>query len=318
VNNTIFFDNSETMRRVLGANDRNLSYLEMLLKTEILVRGNRIVIESEDSAVSSYFAHLIRLSASREDAFDESELFMEWQSVKESEMIGDLLSEKKESERLCIFANGKTVYPKSENQKRYIREIQSSQIVFGVGPAGTGKTYIACAYALSKLLSGEVKKIVLTRPVVEAGENLGFLPGDLSQKLNPYLKPFYDAMEVFISPVQIHRFEENGMIEIAPLAYMRGRSINNSVIILDEAQNTTKAQMKMFLTRLGENSSAIVTGDPSQIDLPGREKSGLVEALGLLGEIDGISIVEFSGTDCIRSRIVRAIIKAYEGDKDET
>lgn len=318
MSNTIFFDNSETMRKVLGANDCNLKYLELLLKTAIQVRGNRIVVEEDNIYISSYFAQLIRLSLTREEAFEESELFMEWESTQSQEMVANIINQKDSLESKYISVNGKSIYPKSENQKQYINQIFNNQIVFGIGPAGTGKTFIACGYALSKLLSGEVKKIVLTRPVVEVGESLGFLPGDLSQKLNPYLKPFFDAMEFFITPLQIKKFEESGMIEIAPLAYMRGRSITNSIIILDEAQNTTCSQMKMFLTRLGENSKAIITGDITQIDLPIKQKSGLVEALELLNNIENISIVNFNSSDCIRSRIVRAIIRAYQGESCET
>lgn len=312
---TIFFDDSETMKKVLGINDTNIKYFERLLNTNILVRGNRIVIEKDNRYISPYFSTLIRLSQNRNEQFDESELFMEWQSIQSETLIEDVLSNRVENR--SIIANGKSIYPKSENQKLFISELYKKQVVFGIGPAGTGKTFLACSYALNKLLSGEVKKIILTRPVVEAGESLGYLPGDLSQKLNPYLKPFYDAMEYFISPVQIKRFEESGMLEISPLAYMRGRSITNSVILLDEAQNTTTSQMKMFLTRLGENSQAIITGDITQFDLPLRQKSGLVHAIELLNGINDISMVHFNSSDCIRSRIVRAIIQAYQGDNDE-
>lgn len=312
---TIFFDDSETMKKVLGINDANIKYFEHLLDTNILVRGNRIIVEKDNRYISPYFSTLIRLSRDRKEQFDESELFMEWQSIQSETLIEDVLSNRVENR--SIIANGKSIYPKSENQKLFISELYKKQIVFGIGPAGTGKTFLACSYALNKLLSGEVKKIILTRPVVEAGESLGYLPGDLSQKLNPYLKPFYDAMEYFISPVQIKRFEESGMLEISPLAYMRGRSITNSVILLDEAQNTTTSQMKMFLTRLGENSQAIITGDITQFDLPIRQKSGLVHAIGLLNGINDISMIHFNSSDCIRSRIVRAIIQAYQGVDDE-
>ena len=190
------------------------------------------------------------------------------------------------------------------------------QVVFATGPAGTGKTFLAIAYALSQVLSGRSQKLVLTRPVVEAGESLGFLPGDLSQKLNPYLRPLYDAMEYFIPPAQIRRMEEAGQIEISPLAYMRGRSLNRSIVLLDEAQNTTRGQMKMFLTRLGEDSKAVITGDLTQIDLPKRTQSGLVHALGILHDIEGLAVVQFRSADIIRSRLVKAIIDCYQDEEE--
>lgn len=318
MSNTIIFDSIDSVQKVLGSNDVNLPYLENLLECEIFVKGNKLTFESDKSFISTYFSHLMRLSIERDDPFEESELFMEYNSILSSNMLSEVLDEKVNFEKRIITVNGKTVFPKSENQRVYINSIFTNQVVFGIGPAGTGKTFLAVAYALSELLSGNVKKIVLTRPVVEAGESLGFLPGDLSQKLNPYLKPFFDAMECFINPMQIKKMEENGLIEISPLAYMRGRSINNSVIILDEAQNTTRSQMKMFLTRLGENSRAIITGDITQIDLPRRQSSGLLQALDLLRDIPSISRINFNASDCIRSRLVRAIIDAYEGDVSET
>jgi phosphate starvation-inducible PhoH-like protein len=189
------------------------------------------------------------------------------------------------------------------------------ELSFCIGPAGTGKTYLAVAYALRQILSRSKRKLVLTRPVVEAGESLGFLPGDLAQKISPYLKPLYDAMENLIPPDVLQKLEENRTIEIAPLAYMRGRSLRDCVIILDEAQNTTKEQMKMFLTRLGENTEAIVTGDVTQIDLPKRTHSGLLEALRILEGIPEIHFTYFSGNDIVRSRLVRRIIQAYDADR---
>lgn len=291
------------MQLILGINDENLSYLELLLRTELIVRGNRI--EGQGEEFLPYFKRLETLAKEREEVFSEGELYMEYKALFSSG-----LSEK--TEKTCLIVNSRQIYPKSHAQQRYMKSLEEDQVTFAIGPAGTGKTFLAVAYALSELLSGKRQKLVLTRPVVEAGESLGFLPGDLSQKLNPYLKPLYDAMEYLLSPWQIKRLEENGSIEIAPLAYMRGRSVNRSVVILDEAQNTSSNQMKMFLTRLGEDSKAIVTGDPSQVDLKKNEVSGLSEAVSILHDIDSLSVIEFGKNDIIRSKLVRAIIERYD------
>jgi len=192
--------------------------------------------------------------------------------------------------------------------------MNENQISFAIGPAGTGKTFLAIAYALSQITSGKKQKIILTRPVVEAGENLGFLPGNLSEKLNPYVKPLYDAMEWMLPPSIVDKLETNKVIEVAPLAYMRGRSLHNSIIILDEAQNTTIEQMKMFLTRIGENSKSIITGDITQIDLPNKQKSGLVHANNILRNISGLNFINFSSKDVVRAKIVQRIINAYAKD----
>jgi len=209
-----------------------------------------------------------------------------------------------------------SITPKSQIQKDYIDAIRTSDIVFGIGPAGTGKTYLAMAMAVSALLKKTVKKIVLTRPAVEAGEALGFLPGDLSEKIDPYLRPLYDALQDMMQFEKVSKMLEQGTIEVAPLAYMRGRTLNDSFIILDEAQNTTSEQMKMFLTRIGFGSKAVITGDITQTDLPSNKSSGLIEAKDILKNIKGIKIVFFSESDVVRHRLVREIIKAYE-KKDE-
>lgn len=206
----------------------------------------------------------------------------------------------------------KKVYAKSYNQHLYIKEIKEKDIVFGVGPAGTGKTYLAMAYALSSLGRKEVQRIVLTRPVVEAGERLGFLPGDISQKVNPYLRPLYDAIYDLSDPIKAKTLLEDNIIEIAPLAYMRGRTLNDSFVILDEAQNTTREQMKMFLTRLGYGSKAVVTGDVTQIDLPAKSLSGLVEAVKVLEDVSAVGFVFFNEKDVVRHPLVREILKAYD------
>ncbi|MDD7589658.1 PhoH family protein [Bullifex porci] len=306
---SVYFDDSQTMSWVLGINDRNVSYLEILLGSEIFVRGNSISSD-KPSFFSDFIDRLIKVAKQRECELSESEIFMEYQLLNCDDSLIKPFSKKDN----CINVSSKSVYPKSPKQAEFINLLNLNQICFAVGPAGTGKTFLAIAHALSQLLTGKKQKIVLTRPVVEAGESLGFLPGDLSQKLNPYLKPLYDSMEYLLTPAQIKKLEENGSIEISPLAYMRGRSINKAVIILDEAQNTTKNQMKMFLTRLGESSQAIITGDITQIDLPKKSESGLVHALSILHDIESLSITEFSKNDIIRSRIVKEIISCYDNE----
>ncbi len=295
--------------RVLGPNDSNLPYLELLLGTELKGRGTAVISERASYAFPSFMKRLEDLALER-GVLQEAEIFMVWQAVSEPEA-------EMEKDRLVIAAAGRTIYPKSSEQKRMFRALRESDVILASGPAGTGKTFISVIWALSQVLSGRKGKLLLTRPVVEAGESLGFLPGDMQQKLNPYLRPLYDAMEHVISPQQIRRMEENGSIEVAPLAYMRGRSVSNAVMILDEAQNATRAQTMMFLTRLGENSQAIVAGDPSQTDLGDRRSSGLEDAMATLGGIEGISVIRFTHSDTVRSRIVRDIVRAYSGRRHE-
>ena len=215
--------------------------------------------------------------------------------------------------KMQLLTTGKRqVTPKSLNQRRYIDAIRKSDIVFAIGPGGTGKTFLAVAMALTYLYEKQVSRIILTRPAVEAGERLGFLPGDIEQKINPYLRPLYDALYILLEADKIQRYLENGIIEIAPLAFMRGRTLNDAFIILDEAQNTTSEQMKMFLTRLGMQSKAVITGDVTQIDLPFGRSSGLVEARTILGEVDGLAFCYFNEGDVVRHHLVRLIIKAYQ------
>ena len=217
-----------------------------------------------------------------------------------------------DDEVLVYGTRGVVVRAKTDNQKRLVEAAENHDLVFAVGPAGTGKTYTAVAIAVRALKNKEVKKIIITRPAVEAGENLGFLPGDLKEKIDPYLRPIYDALDDMIPAEKLKFYQENRIIEIAPLAYMRGRTLNNAFILLDEAQNTTPMQMKMFLTRMGPTSKAIITGDRSQIDLPNRQKSGLIESVEILKNIKGISFVELDGRDVVRHRLVREIITAYD------
>ena len=306
----VFGDDSA--ESVLGPNDRNLSYLELILGSDLAVRGDSLTIFRNNNKFLPLMKGLEEKGRER-GVLDEGEIYMEFQAVGQ-ELEEEEKEEVPHKERVLketISVLGKTVWPKTKNQKEFINALASNQIIFASGPAGTGKTFLAVAYALEEVFSGRKNKIVMTRPVVEAGESLGFLPGDLSQKLNPYLRPLYDAMDVLLNPQQIKRLEENGTIEIAPLAYMRGRSLNNSVVILDEAQNTTSGQMRMFLTRIGESSTAVITGDPTQIDLPKKSDSGFTEAMNILSGIESLSVVRFSHRDTVRSRIVREIVKAY-------
>lgn len=298
------FSSQELAEKILGVNDRNLSYIELLLGMELSIKGNVVSI-AEGNGVFSPLFRLLEKEAKVKGSLSEAEIFMAYEDIAQN-YNGD---------EKIIAVQQKTVWPKSSKQRSYINALYDNEVVFATGPAGTGKTFIAIAYALSEVMKGSKKKIVLTRPVVEAGESLGFLPGDLMAKLSPYLRPLYDAMEFFLPLAQIRRMEDSGVIEISPLAYMRGRSIRESIIILDEAQNATIAQMKMFLTRLGEGSKAIVTGDPTQIDLPFKDKSGLIDAVKKLSGIKGLSIVEFTSRDTQRSRIVREIVKAYEKEE---
>jgi phosphate starvation-inducible PhoH-like protein len=218
---------------------------------------------------------------------------------------------------LVYGSRGASVKPKTPNQKKLVEAVDANDLVFAIGPAGTGKTYISVAMAVKALKNKQVKKIIITRPAVEAGENLGFLPGDLKEKIDPYLRPIYDALGDMIPAEKLKQYQESNVIEIAPLAYMRGRTLNNAFVLLDEAQNTTAMQMKMFLTRMGPNSKVIVTGDQSQIDLPHRQKSGLIESYQILKDVKGIAIVELTAKDVVRHQLVKHIIQAYDTHFDQ-
>jgi phosphate starvation-inducible PhoH-like protein len=316
----IALDDTRLLADVCGVNDYNLRVFERLLGVKVFVRGNELTVQSPDSCVRELFSSLISQLL---DAIGEgipaspdlitaihASLTPEGVSSKRNMSCADLFKEA----AIQIPGAFSKVYPRTENQALYLRGLSTHDIGVAVGPAGTGKTYLAVAWALREILSKARRKLVLTRPVVEAGESLGFLPGDLGQKINPYLRPLYDAMEALVPFDVVRRLEENHTIEIAPLAYMRGRSLNNCVVILDEAQNTTKEQMKMFLTRLGEGSVAVITGDVTQIDLPRKSESGLVHALSILSSIDDIFICRMDGRDVVRNPLVRKIIEAYESE----
>ena len=307
---TIAFDNKDLLSGICGANDRNLKIIEGSLGGYITARGNEIHFESRDEAdVNRFRTMMDNLIASVKEGEQLS-----------PEYIRTLAEEKGDSflrDSMIQIPHGfNRVYPRTKNQALYIQGMRENEICFCVGPAGTGKTYIAIAHALYMLLSKKMRKLVLTRPVVEAGENLGFLPGDLAQKIDPYLKPLYDAMESLIPYDVINRMEETRAIEIAPLAYMRGRSLNDCIVILDEAQNTTKEQMKMFLTRIGNGARAIITGDTTQIDLPRKSESGLLNALDILREIDGLNFTFLHTSDVARNPLIKKIIQAYNENKN--
>jgi phosphate starvation-inducible PhoH-like protein len=312
---TIVLDNRDILSGICGANDGNLKIIEDSLGGRIAARGNEIRLEGADGDGVRRFRTLIdNLIALVEEGENPSPEY-----VLALTGAGDPAGKPAEEDAFIHIPNGfSRVYPKSKNQAAYIRAMRKYDISFGIGPAGTGKTYLAVAQALSLVLSKKMRKLVLTRPVVEAGESLGFLPGDLAQKINPYLRPLYDAMESLIPYEIIHRMEENRTIEIAPLAYMRGRSLNDCMVILDEAQNTTKEQMKMFLTRIGQGAKAVVTGDITQIDLPGRRDSGLISAISILSGVEGLYFSYLHTMDVVRNPLVKKIIQAYEKSQNDS
>lgn len=297
---------------VCGLHDANIAYIEQMTGAEIFYRGNYIDIPEDGDAsgtgiLKDLFQQMIHLAENGYE-MDSFQIQLMYDDIRR----GRGLEHSEPPVQESIIIEGKRIQAKSVNQRSYMKHMHESQVVFGIGPAGTGKTFLAIAKAIEELQKGLVHKIVLTRPVVEAGESLGFLPGDLTQKISPYLRPLYDAMEMMIPMHTIRKMEEQGVIEIAPLAYMRGRSLQNAFIILDEAQNTTRTQMKMFLTRIGFGAKAVITGDVTQIDLPKKNQSGLLHASGLLHNITGIHTIYFEPADVVRSVLVKRIIQAYE------
>ncbi len=313
---SIVLEDHSILTNICGSNDSNLKLIEELLEAEVYTYGNEILLSSTDRKKIDSFSRIIekiedyskRGGVPGRDLikciFSGISLLDRSDSIKSS---GDI-----ENLELIIPGSTKKVFPRSVNQVQLINKFNSFDIVFTTGPAGTGKTYLAVAKALSEILQKKKRKLIITRPVVEAGESLGFLPGDLIQKISPYLRPLYDSIEALLPFETIQKMEENKMIEIAPLAYMRGRSLSDSFIILDEAQNTTIEQMKMFLTRIGENSKAVITGDITQIDLPNKKRSGLIHALNTLKNINQIGFSFFTSEDVMRNPLVKKIIDAYE------
>jgi phosphate starvation-inducible protein PhoH and related proteins len=307
-------DSGELLRGLCGEYGQNLQLIGRALNVRISSRGDQIRIVGDDGSV--YLAQKLLqqlLDLGRKgfplygaDVEHAARLIQREPELSLTELFLD---------RIVVPGRHKMLYPRTPRQRDYIEAIRRLDLVFGVGPAGTGKTYLAMAMAVTALTRGQVSRIVLCRPAVEAGEKLGFLPGDLAEKVNPYLRPLYDALNDLADFDRATKLIQKGVIEVAPLAFMRGRTLNDAFAILDEAQNTTSEQMKMFLTRLGNDSKAVVTGDITQIDLPRGQVSGLVEAIGILSGVDGIGVVRFTDADVVRHPLVAAIIRAYDRAK---
>lgn len=309
----VIFSDQHFARSIFGKNEENLRIMEKRLGVSLVSRGNLIKISGEQNNIN-------RAKEILQKAFDEAEKgividkfdFLASIDAARNEIVGNDFKTPEGFFRINVPNRKRTIVARTEGQNEYVKAMMSHNIVIAIGPAGTGKTYLAMAYAVSALTRGEVSRIILTRPAVEAGENLGFLPGTLVDKINPYLRPLYDALYEMESINKIQRHIDMGIIEIAPLAFMRGRTLNDSFIILDEAQNTTYEQMRMFLTRMGFNSKVVVTGDITQVDLPQRKKSGLIIINEILQGIEGLQFCYFTEKDVVRHELVQKIVRAYE------
>src|SRR3569623_2075681 len=310
------FDNNKLASALYGQFDENLARLEQKLGVDIRSRGNQLTIKGSAAAAEQARRALDTLYGILQKGVDIGQSDVDgavrMAVAADDQLTLPTLERKGKVSAAQIATRKKSIYARSLNQDAYMRALERSELVFGIGPAGTGKTYLAVAHAATLLERGDINRIILSRPAVEAGERLGFLPGDMKEKVAPYLRPLYDALYDMMRPEHVERCITSGIIEVAPLAFMRGRTLANAVVILDEAQNTTSMQMKMFLTRLGENSKMIVTGDPTQIDLPRGEKSGLVEATALLEGIEGVHISRFNDKDVVRHALVGRIVRAYD------
>lgn len=304
----------DEITKLMGNHEENIHLLEEAIQCDIIVRGNEIVLndtEEKNQQVEDMIRTLLAL-VKQGKSISQRDIIYSLNLAKNNQLekIDELYQIK-----IARTMNGKLIYPKTLGQKEYYQALKHHDVVFGIGPAGTGKTYLAVVFAVQALKNHEVQKIILTRPAVEAGESLGFLPGDLKEKVDPYLRPLYDALYDMLGQEKTERYIEKGIIEIAPLAYMRGRTLEDAYVILDEAQNTTDAQMKMFLTRLGFHSKMIITGDITQIDLPKGVGSGLKKALHILKDVKGIRFVYLTALDVVRHSVVQKIIERYEEDE---
>lgn len=308
------FDDYDALVTIFGGLDDNVSRIENAFDVKIFTGSSVMKITGEEKDVSDAISAIDAIATlSKKETLSKAQITTVIEMAKNGQVasLGDLLG------TVAITAKGKVIRPKSLGQKEYVDAIRKNKIVFGIGPAGTGKTYLAVALAVSALKNHDVERIILTRPAVEAGEKLGFLPGDLAEKVDPYLRPIYDALQDMMGGESYLKAIERGSIEIAPLAYMRGRTLSNSFIILDEAQNTTREQMKMFLTRMGEGSKIVVTGDITQIDLPHHVISGMKDAVQVLDGVEDIAVIRFDHRDVVRHELVSRIIRAYEkADKE--
>lgn len=308
---TIVVPDNNVLSCVCGTNDKNLQLIEEHLGIPIYTRGNELSVENINPEICQKFQFIVDRIIDEVNAGGKN---------SEDIILSVLNTQKKvNADEMVIMVPGavRRVYPRTQGQAEYINLLQTKDMVFCTGSAGSGKTFLAVAEALRLILNHKKNKLIITRPVVEAGESLGFLPGDLKDKIDPYLRPLRDAMESILPVETVKRLFEAEIIEIAPLAYMRGRTLNNAVVILDEAQNTTCAQMKMFLTRMGDNTKVFVTGDPSQIDLPKKSTSGLMHSISILYKIEDIGFMQLTTEDVVRNKIVKQIVKAYEHEKEQ-
>ncbi len=312
----ISVDRMEHAVNLFGSFDENIKTVEKAFNVNVISRGSELKVTGEAENVSKGVRAINGLLTliNRGEELSEQNVHYVLSLVNDGD---ESKLEKMTANCVCITTKGKPIKPKTLGQEKYVENIRKNTITLGIGPAGTGKTYLAVAMAVSAFRAKQVNRIILTRPAIEAGEKLGFLPGDLQQKVDPYLRPLYDALFDMLGAENFQKHQERGDIEVAPLAYMRGRTLDDSFIILDEAQNTTTEQMKMFLTRLGFNSKMVVTGDITQIDLPEGKRSGLKQAMRILKNIEGIGIVKFSKKDVVRHRLVQDIINAYEKNEEE-
>ncbi|MEP3524859.1 MAG: PhoH family protein [Hyphomicrobiales bacterium] len=316
----IAFEDNRLASDLFGQYDQNLALIEQSIGVEAIRRGNQVTLRGYEDACDRAHRTLEilyeQLNLGRPIDNGEIAGIVRMVEAEKSQLVLPTMEKQAKVKFAQISTRKKTIIARSKTQDEYIRAMGKKELIFGTGPAGTGKTYLVCAYAAAMLERGEVDRIILSRPAVEAGERLGFLPGDMKEKVDPYLRPLYDALYDMMPPERVERALASGMIEIAPLAFMRGRTLANSAVILDEAQNTTSMQMKMFLTRLGEDSKMFITGDPSQVDLPRGTISGLVEALRVLKGVKGIACIKFTAEDVVRHALVARIVNAYDGDSE--